>query len=154
MLILLDIDGVMVAAKSWKSPELLEDGFPAFSLNSIHVLKNLINESTTIVLTTSHKSKFSIEEWKKIFELRGLTLNSLKVLDENIENLNRKDEILNWFNLNNVNEDFVIIDDDTSLNDLPTFLKDRFVLTSSFIGLTDYYIEIINKILSKKPHKV
>ena len=31
MLLFLDIDGVMVPAKGWKSPELLNDGFPAFS---------------------------------------------------------------------------------------------------------------------------
>jgi hypothetical protein len=30
MLIFLDIDGVMVCVKGWKSPELLNDGFPAF----------------------------------------------------------------------------------------------------------------------------
>jgi hypothetical protein len=31
MLIFLDIDGVMVPAKSWERPVLLKDGFPAFS---------------------------------------------------------------------------------------------------------------------------
>ena len=154
MLILLDIDGVMLSAKSWERPELLEDGFPAFSLKAIRVLKNFVDEKTTIVLTTSHKSKFSIEEWKSIFELRGVIIQNLKVLNENIKELNRKDEILNWFNLNDVNEDFVIIDDDTSLNDLPAFLKDRLLLTSPFIGLIDSHLEQINKMLHKKPSKV
>lgn len=137
MLIFLDIDGVMVPAKSWKSPELLMDGFPAFDLRAVKVLQNLISDNTTVVLTTSHKSRFSIQEWKEIFQKRSIQVEKLASLCENINNLNRKDEILNWFNLNDVNESFVIIDDDKSLNDLPPFLKNKLVLISPIIGLTD-----------------
>jgi len=137
MLIFLDIDGVMVPAKSWKSPELLMDGFPAFDLRAVKVLQNLISDNTTVVLTTSHKSRFSIQEWKEIFQKRSIQVEKLASLCDNINNLNRKDEILNWFNLNDVNESFVIIDDDKSLNDLPPFLKNKLVLISPIIGLTD-----------------
>ena len=66
MLIFLDIDGVMVPAKGWKSPEFLSDGFPAFSNRATLVLQQLISEEVTVMLTTSHKSKYSIEEWKSI----------------------------------------------------------------------------------------
>ena len=45
----------------------------------------------------------------------------IKALPENFNNLSREDEIVNWVNVNNLNEDFVIIDDDKSLNDLPDF---------------------------------
>ena len=31
MLVLLDIDGVMVPANSWKKPEFMDDGFPMFN---------------------------------------------------------------------------------------------------------------------------
>lgn len=152
MLIFLDIDGVMVPAKGWKSPTLLNDGFPAFSNMAVLVLKQLINEDTTIILTTSHKSRFSIDEWKSIFFKRDLPLNNLKTLGDNIQSLNRKDELLNWFNLNDISEAFIIIDDDKSLNDLPTFLKDRLVLTSPLIGLTEQHLEEINSILSQNPY--
>ena len=46
MLIFLDIDGVMVPAKSWKSPELLDDGFPEFSSAATRVLNLIISENT------------------------------------------------------------------------------------------------------------
>ena len=151
MLIFLDIDGVMVSAKSWKSPELLNDGFPAFGLKAVRVLQNLISEDTTVMLTTSHKSRFTIEEWKEIFQKRGLQVNRLKSLNDNINCLSRKDEVLNWFNLNNVSEEFIIIDDDKSLNGLPSFLKDRLILTSSLIGLTDSHLDEIKAVLSQKP---
>lgn len=137
MLIFLDIDGVMVPAKSWTSPKLLDDGFPAFSSVAVRALKSLIDSETNIVLTTSHKAKYSIKEWKNIFASRGLEVNNLTSLNSDSLLIKRKDEILNWFNINNLTKDFLIIDDDKSLNDLPKYLKDNLVLTRPLIGLTE-----------------
>jgi ketosteroid isomerase-like protein len=91
MLIFLDIDGVMVPAKSWKNPELLDDGFPAFSSKAVHVLQQLITNDTTIMLTTSHKTSYTLTRWKEIFKTRGIEINTIKSLDENTNFLNRKD---------------------------------------------------------------
>ncbi len=90
MLFFLDIDGVMVPAKGWESPEFLNDGFPAFSSKATRALQSLISEEVTIVLTTSHKSKFSNEEWKNIFRNRGINIENIKSLPENFNNLSRK----------------------------------------------------------------
>ncbi len=149
MLIFLDIDGVMVPAKSWERPELLDDGFPVFSSRATRVLQNIISDDATVMLTTSHKSTYTIDEWKTIFEKRNISITNLKSLDKNIYNLSRKDEVLNWFNINEINEDFVIIDDDKSLNALPLFLKGNLILTSSLVGLTDQHLEEIKSILNK-----
>jgi hypothetical protein len=137
MLIFLDIDGVMVPAKSWKSPELLNDGFPAFSEVAIRAFQSLLTEDTTVVLTTSHKSRFSLDSWKNIFENRMLSVCKLESLEENKGFLSRKEEIMNWFKLNAIKDDFLIIDDDKSLNDLPRHLKENLILTSPMIGLTE-----------------
>jgi hypothetical protein len=143
VVIFLDIDGVMVPAKSWKRPEFLNDGFPEFSSKAVNVLQKLISEDTTVMLTTSHKSRYSIEAWKCIFLKRGIQINKLKRLDEPAFGTSRKDEILNWFHLNNIAEDFVIIDDDKSLYDLPPFLKENLISTSPMIGLTEsQFLEI------------
>lgn len=149
MLFFLDIDGVMVPAKGWKSPEFLNDGFPAFSSKATNTLQSLISDDITIMLTTSHKAKFSIDEWKSIFKNRGINIEKIKSLPENFNNLSRKDEIVNWFNVNNVDEDFVIIDDDKSLNELPDFLKENLVQTSPYIGLTEEHLEAIKAISLK-----
>lgn len=140
MLLFLDIDGVMVPAKGWKNPELLNDGFPAFSRRASDALQHLMSENVTIMLTTSHKANFSIEEWKSIFRNRGIHTNKIERLPENIDNLNRKDEIVNWFKVNNTEENFIIIDDDTSLNDLPDYLKAHLVQPSPLIGLTEEHL--------------
>lgn len=150
MLLFLDIDGVMVPAKGWSNPKNLNDGFPAFSSIAVNVLQRLITEDTTIMLTTTHKSRFTIDEWKQIFKTRGLRVNNLCKLEENVNFLNRKDEVINWFNLNTYNDDFVIVDDDKSLNGLPSFLKDKLVLTKPMIGLTDSHLDEIKVALKRK----
>ena len=149
MLFFLDIDGVMIPAKGWKSPEFLKDGFPAFSNMATHALQLLITEEDTVMLTTSHKANFSIEKWRSIFKNRGITIQKIKTLPENLTNLSRKDEIVNWFSVNSVTEGFVIIDDDKSLNELPYFLKENLIQPSPFIGLTEEHANAI-KLISNK----
>jgi hypothetical protein len=145
MLILLDIDGVMVTGNSWKRPELLDDGFPAFSSRASIALQKMISEtSADILLTTSHKSNYSIEEWRNIFNLRGIIIKNIYRLPENKTYLSRKEEIMNWVKTSNELPDFVIIDDDKSLNGLPKFVKNKLIQTNASIGLT---IDLINEAL-------
>lgn len=142
MLVFLDIDGVMVPAKGWQRPELLKDGFPAFSSRAVRALNNLIAEDTTIMLTTSHKAYYTIEEWSVMFSNRGIVVHKIVSLEENTNHLSRKDEILNWFEQHDINEDFIIIDDDTSLHALPAHLKEHLILTQSMIGLTEAHVAL------------
>jgi 16S rRNA C1402 (ribose-2'-O) methylase RsmI len=126
MLLYLDIDGVMVPANSWRQPILLEDGFPEFSLNAVRSLDRIIsNSSANIVLITSHKYKYTLNEWNDIFKRRNINVNKITRLPKNTTNLNRKDELIYWFNTKNSKGRFIIVDDDKSLNALPKFLKDK-----------------------------
>jgi hypothetical protein len=56
---------------------------------------------------------------------------------------------MDWIKPNMLNEPFVILDDDTSLNDLPDFLKAKLVQPSSHIGLTENHLQEIDRILLK-----
>lgn len=155
MLILLDIDGVMVPANSWKKPEFHEDGFPVFTRKSVDALNRIISETNAkVVLTTSHKSKYSILQWKNIFKHRGIQVKTIKRLSENKTNQDRKTEIIKWYSKNGGNqEDFVIIDDDKLLNGLPVSLKESLVLTSPSVGLTDELAETaIAKLMHHDSH--
>ncbi len=149
MLIFLDIDGVMVPAKGWARPELLKDGFPAFSAKATRALQQLVTPQVVVMLTTSHKSNYTVDEWKQLFEKRGIGINHLQTLDNNINNLSRKDEIVQWFNVNPTNQAFVIIDDDKGLQALPDFLKQHLILTSPLIGLTEEHVAEAKTILNK-----
>ena len=150
MLVFLDIDGVMAPAKSWQRPDILEDGFVDFSSKAVSVLQDVLaqNANSTIILTTSHKSRFSLNQWKIVFERRGLKVNKIQSLEDSTDFQSRKIEILNWFDSNDIHEDFIIIDDDKSLNDLPTFYKDRLILTSSLVGLNESHRADIQDIVN------
>ncbi|MCW3084577.1 MAG: hypothetical protein JWP12_1943 [Bacteroidetes bacterium] len=137
MLIFLDIDGVMIPAASWKPTPNLDDDFPQFSMKAVSNLNQiLIETNASIVLTTSHKSRFSTSEWESIFKARGIDVKIQK-LDDNLNNLDRKGEILNWIDKNWNYEKFVIIDDDKNLNGLPTEIKEKLVLTKSLVGINE-----------------
>ncbi len=151
MYVFLDIDGVMVPAKSWKSPEMLKDGFPCFSRRATDALKTLIAEDgVSVILTSSHKSNYSVEAWKDIFKNRGIDLQHLQCLPANTDNLTRKEEIVRWFHSNSLQDDFIIIDDDKSLNDLPPYLKDHLVQTSAQIGLTEEHLSTVSSKLARQ----
>jgi 16S rRNA C1402 (ribose-2'-O) methylase RsmI len=151
MLILLDIDGVMVPGNSWKKPEFLNDGFPAFSTRATQALQKIISEtSADILLTTSHKNIYTLEEWKSMFNERGLKFTNINRLPENTNNSSRKEEIINWFTSNKIEQDFIIIDDDKTLNALPENLKSKLVQTNASLGLTDELADEALKIIKAK----
>ncbi len=149
MQILLDIDGVMLPAKPWSAPQILEDGFSMFKSQSVSALNQILLESNSdILLTTSHKDRYSPNDWVKIFRFRGVNVNSISKLPPNDNHLNRREEIIKWFTSSEEVSDFVILDDDSSLNDLPIFLKDRLILTKPLIGLTSGHVEDSLRILN------
>lgn len=144
MFILLDIDGVMVPAKPWSSPPNLGDGFPMFSSKAVQALNEIVSKTNAdIVLTTSHRDRFSLKEWTAIFRHRNLDVNILKTLSTAYSGKlqSRANEISSWFSTYAGDDDFIIIDDDTSLNSLPQYLKDRVVQTRAMIGLTPSDVE-------------
>jgi len=138
MKIFLDIDGVMVPAMPWRRPEFLMDGFPAFSKRASDTLSSILRATgAEVVLTTSHKSLYSLPEWQSIFRLRGIELEKLSILPENNTQQSRKEELLQWFRHHPPGANFVIIDDNKSLNALPPELKKHVVLTGSTVGLVE-----------------
>lgn len=155
MKLYLDIDGVMVPANSWRRPEILEDGFPKFSSRAVHSLDRILSQSgADIILTTSHKHKYTLKEWKNIFQRRNLKVNNLDRLPENTRHLTREQELLNWFDAEKLNDNFIIIDDDKSLNALPVPMKKRLVLTSGSVGLTDHLADEALNIIDESKYYV
>lgn len=137
----------MVPANSWRSPDILTDNFAEFNPKAVKALNKILNENAfDIVLTTSHKFRYSLSQWLDIFSTRNINLSKIDRLPENVNYVDRKNEIVNWFKSKNSSDDFIIIDDDKSLNDLPDFLKSRLIQTSASIGLTD---ELANEVIER-----
>ncbi|WP_418498613.1 HAD domain-containing protein [Flagellimonas sp.] len=147
MLILLDIDGVMVPNSNWKRPEFEDDGFPRFSSRATNSLQKIISETGAgILLTTSHKSNYPLKTWRNIFTTRGLGNVNIQKLRTNTLQMDRKEELIRWWN--NRNEDhFVIIDDDKTLNSLPAPMKAKLVQPSATVGLNEELADTAIQIL-------
>lgn len=139
MKIFLDIDGVMVHANPTKMVEFDADGFYKFNISAITALQSIFTHynSNEIILSTSHRFRYSIDEWKIIFLNRGIDIKKISRIEISLEDRqSRKTEILNWIKTKHIRtKDILIIDDDKSLNGLPIHLKNRLFLTNPYTGL-------------------
>jgi hypothetical protein len=134
MKIFLDIDGVLVSAASWKTPEFLDDGFYKFIQEAVDCLNELIDKNNaSIILISTHRTEKTVDEWVEIFLKRGVKVNDFEKVNNN-KDKDKVSGILKWVK-DNDNEDFIIIDDDLRLRSLlPIFLK--IITPMSTVGLT------------------
>ena len=137
MKIFLDIDGVMVHANPMKKLDFEDDGFYKFNIEAVNAINVLNNENNEVILSTSHRFRYTKKEWKNIFKRRGINFKKISLIEISLENyFSRKIEIESWIIEKNIlPEDFLIIDDDKSLNGLRDEYKSRLVLTNSYTGL-------------------
>jgi rubrerythrin len=153
MTILLDIDGVLVTTPSWQPTEQLSDGFMKFNQAAVENLAIVYKETNaSIVLTTTHRINFDEAKWKDIFRTRGLNFQTITKLNNKtkIDQLaDRATEIREWVEQNGQKENYVIIDDDSSLNGLTDDIKERWVSTKQLIGFDkDAKVKTLNILTS------
>ncbi|MCQ9634853.1 HAD domain-containing protein [Chryseobacterium sp. WG23] len=137
MRIFLDIDGVMVHANPYKKVDMEEDGFYKFNANATDVINSI--DDLEIILSTSHRFRFDIQEWENIFQRRNIKFKKISIMNLKLDSkFSRREEIEKWINDNKIDpDDLIIIDDDKSLNGLPDNLKRRLILTDPYIGLNN-----------------
>lgn len=149
MILLLDIDGVLETSPSWKRPEFLEDNFYKFNENCQKNLIEIVSKmKPEIILTTTHRVNYNLIQWKQIFKLRGINVDKISKINDakkSTEIKQRNIEIEEWFS-NHTTSDFLILDDDKSLNELPHPLKDHWIQIDAMFGITT---SIKNQILEK-----
>ncbi len=152
MILLLDIDGVLEISPSWKKPEFLEDNFYKFNEQAQKNLIEIIDKiNPEIILTTTHRINYNLTEWNQIFKLRGINVDKISKINDakKATDLKKRNiEIEEWF-LKNSTAEFLILDDDKSLNELPNNLKNRWIQIDSMFGITE---SIKNQILEKIKH--
>lgn len=148
--IILDLDGVLITTPNWKPDEIDTDGYSKFNENCITHLNKLLDSWTCeIFLSSSRRTSKSIHDFNQIFEHRKIT-NPIKEFIPIYKNCkNRKEELLQFIKDRNISN-FLILDDDKSLNDLPSNHKNRLVLTELHKGFNnDKLIEAMKKLGSR-----
>ncbi len=139
MVILLDIDGVMLP-EQFEDTQILSDGFRDFTPIAIASLNRIIAQTNvSIVLSSNHRVSFSAEQWVNIFNSRSIAIQAISILNDRPFNkmMDRATEIKEWVEIHGADKNYVIIDDDYSLNTLPSHIKQRCILTNPAIGLND-----------------
>lgn len=141
MTLLLDFDGVLITTPVWKPASIAADGFIAFDENCVANLNRVVTLGAidTIVLTTTHRIRYSAEAWQQLFERRGITIEKLEKVNScnSITTMQlRRDEIVAWAKDKDPSE-YIILDDDNGLQGLPAHIKERWIKTDSLLGLTN-----------------
>lgn len=154
MTLLLDIDGVLVTTPPWRPVELHPDGFLKFNAKAASNLAYILAQTNAaVVLTTTHRITYSLEEWQGLLKTRGLTPSAITKVNERttVNSMpNRATEIAEWVFRHGAGETYVVLDDDLSLHGLPGVLKNRCVLTKPLIGLDAEATANVLAILSDK----
>ncbi|MDQ2771874.1 MAG: HAD domain-containing protein [Bacteroidota bacterium] len=139
MIILLDFDGVLITTPGWKPVEQHADGFLKFNPVATRNLIRLTEATlAAFVLTTTHRISYSASEWQAIFNGRGIfpsAISKINAAASVAEVSGRASEIAAWVATQVAGINYVVLDDDLSLNGLPEFIKRRCVLTKPLIGL-------------------
>ncbi len=145
MIILLDIDGVLETTPPWRKVETDSDGFMKLNENALKNLSILYKKTNaSIVLTTTHRVNYNLDDWKGIFERRGIIFEKISKLNDKTklnELLDRGTEIKEWAERQTENLNYIIIDDDSSINSLSNDLKEKWIQTKPHIGFDEEALE-------------
>ena len=145
--ILLDLDGVLITTPSWKPDKFHLDGYSDFNETSIQNFNKLLeNINAELWLTSSRRTGKTLNEFKEIFRNRNI-VNELKgFIPSGTGGVDRLTEI-NAFLDHEPIRNFLIIDDDNSLQGLDTTRKQFWVKTNPLMGFDEEkLLDAIDKI--------
>ncbi|WP_299134982.1 HAD domain-containing protein [uncultured Tenacibaculum sp.] len=139
--LILDLDGVLITTPMWKADEIDTDGYSKFNKDCINNLNILLSMAEfEIWLSSTRRTVKKLEEFNLIFKNRNIK-SSIKGFLPTYNNCkNRKDEVLKFIKETKVS-DFLIIDDDKSLNGLELMYKQKLILTSYLKGFDKSKLE-------------
>lgn len=135
--VLLDLDGVLITTPSWRGDYIAEDGYSDFRPTTVKNLNKLFEGlSAELWLISARRKKKTLEEFRQIFKNRNITIELENFVPSYDEKDSRLDE-LNKFLKQETIDNFLIIDDDTSLANMAEDLKRFWVQTHTYIGFTE-----------------
>lgn len=133
-IVILDLDGVLITTPSWRKCEIMPDGFSQFNVNAVENLNLFLsNINAELWLISDRRKGYTLEQFKNFFANRDIRCE-LTGLVPNYGFINRRGELEKFVEDNKI-DNFIIIDDDTSLES--SKYKDRWHKTYPLIGLTN-----------------
>lgn len=147
IILLLDLDGVLITTPAWRANELAADGYAVFDTQAVACLNELLAVANCeLWLSSSRRKGKSLETFQAIFEARGIVAPLTGLLPVYPSSFSRKEE-LQAFIPSLQGQDFLIIDDDKSLNGLAPAYKKRLVLTPYHQGFREEQLALAKAIV-------
>jgi hypothetical protein len=136
-ILILDLDGVLITTPSWKPDTIAADGYSDFNKNCVAQLNKLLRTySFEIWLSSSRRKGQSKEFLNTVFASRGILTPITGFLPMHSDRKSRKEEVELFLQEKQL-VNFLILDDDKSLNDLESSAKSRLVLTRYLKGFDE-----------------
>lgn len=132
--VILDLDGVLITTPSWKADEIHPDGYSDFNKEAVHALNSLLEEiEAELWLSSTRRLNQTLEGFRTIFNNRSIKKELAGFLPGGTRGLKRRVEIEAFLNCEPI-DNFIIVDDDQSLQELDETRKDFWVRTDPLIG--------------------
>lgn len=148
--LILDLDGVLITTPPWKADEMDSDGYSKFNESCLTNLNELLTlYDFDIWLSSTRRTLKTIEEFNLIFKFRNIKKPIKGYLPIYPWCKNRKEEILTFIDEFEISN-YLIIDDDKSLNGLEQNYKDNLILTDLMKGFDRDKLKSANENLIKR----
>ncbi len=132
--IILDLDGVLILTPNWKSDEIHADGYSEFNSDCVRNLNLLMaNLNAELWLSSTRRFSKNLKQFQEIFMNRNIKAPLIGFLPGGTIGIERKIEI-DVFLDNEPIQNFLIIDDDKSLNGLELVRRQFWVQTEFLTG--------------------
>jgi HAD domain in Swiss Army Knife RNA repair proteins len=133
-IIFLDLDGVLITTPRWKIDVIHSDGYSDFNKTNVQCINQFFScVEAELWLSSSHRTTKNLAEFDQIFANRNIHKKIDGFLPISRIKKSRFQEINSFLKQNTI-RNFLIIDDDQSLNDLKSNRKGFWVKTSPLIG--------------------
>lgn len=144
--IILDLDGVLITTPSWQPDTMHEDGYSDFDQQSKANFNVLLDDvQAEIWLSSSRRLAKTLSEWNQIFVNRKIHRELTGLMPVSPNRSNRCEEIEAFLTYSSAVSNFLILDDDASLEDSPAHMKKFWVRTYPLIGFSYNKLEEARK---------
>ena len=151
-ILILDLDGVLITTPSWKADEMDFDNYSKFCSTCINNLNNLLlSFEFDIWLISTRRTVKTLKEFNEIFKNRKIIQEIIGFVPQQNEINNRKEEVLHFIEKINP-KNYIIIDDDKTLNGLNKNMKSNLVLTELMKGFNTEKLNEAKRIMEQKVH--
>ena len=145
--IILDLDGVLITTPTWKADEMDFDGYSAFNKKCVENFNVLTqNLDCELWLSSTRRMNKTLQEFRKIFSNRNLKKEITGFLSTTDYQTPRIKEIESFLKDETI-DNFLILDDDSSLHNLEGKYKKFWVQTSLLVGFNFEKLEEAQQII-------